>query len=320
MSLKISRLPAKPSQKQINPKQGFLDLSVDKSTEIQGIGMGVLSDGTPFLNQRGLARLCGVENAHIGTISSDWNDANQKPRITAIKELLAKRGETLKRPHIVCKQGLKTIFAYPDVACLAILEYYAFEAANFKQEARDNFRLLAGKALRDFIYTQVGYDPANKIPLVWQQFHDRVSLSYDRVPDGYFSIFKEMADIIVTLIQGGAQVGPSFLPDISMGQHWGRCWTEKGLAAQFGERVQYMHDYPSSFAQALSNPQTPWAYPDAALPYFRKWAKEVYIKEKLPEFLKSKAKQGQLPPSFAQLAIKVLSEGTSGTKVITQAS
>jgi hypothetical protein len=28
--------------------------------------MGVLKDGTPLLNQRGLARLCGIENAHIG--------------------------------------------------------------------------------------------------------------------------------------------------------------------------------------------------------------------------------------------------------------
>ena len=278
--------------------------------------MGVLSDGTPFLNQRGLARLCGVENAHIGTISSDWDDENQKPRITAIKDLLAKHGEYPKSPHIVCKNGQKTMFAYPDVVCVAILEYYAFEAANFKQEARDNFRLLAGKALRDFIYTQVGYDPAQKIPLAWQQFHDRVSLSYDRVPDGYFSVFKEMADIIVTLIQGGADVGPKFVPDLSMGQHWGRCWTDNGLAKKFGERVQYMHDYPSTFPQAASNPQTPWAYPDAALPHFRKWVRDVYIKTKLPEFLKTKAKQGQLPPSFAQLAITVLTNKAGGVKVI----
>jgi hypothetical protein len=42
---------------------------VEKDTDINGIGMGVLSDGTPYLNQRGLAALCGVQNAHIGTIS-----------------------------------------------------------------------------------------------------------------------------------------------------------------------------------------------------------------------------------------------------------
>jgi hypothetical protein len=34
-----------------------------------------------------------------------------------------------------------------------------------------------------------------------------VSLVYDSVPVGYFSIFKEIADLIVTLIRGGAPVG-----------------------------------------------------------------------------------------------------------------
>jgi hypothetical protein len=76
MSNEISRLPAKPGQLEINQKQGRLDLEIEKQTEIQGIGMGVLKDGTPFLNQRGVARLCGVENAHIGTISSQCGTSN----------------------------------------------------------------------------------------------------------------------------------------------------------------------------------------------------------------------------------------------------
>lgn len=315
MSIKINKLPAKPGQMEINNKQQ--DLFVDKETEIQGVGMGVLSDGTPFLNQRGLARLCGVMNAHIGTISSEWNDEHQKPRITAIKTLLEKHGEFVDSPHIECKNGQKTMFAYPDYVCIAILEYYAFEAgANCKEEAKENFRLLAGRALRDFIYTQVGYDPQQAIPAAWQQFHDRVSLVYDSVPDGYFSIFKEMADIIVTLIRGGANVGPDFVPDISMGQHWGKYWNENDLADKFGERVKYMHEYPESFPQSASNPQSPWAYPDEALAVFRKWVRSTYIKKALPNYLNSKAKQGAIAPSFAQLAIKALEDKSGGGKLI----
>jgi hypothetical protein len=154
MSLKISKLPTKLGAKEISSAQGSLDLQVDKATEIQGIGMGVLSDGTPFLNQRGLARLCGVQNAHIGTISTDWWEPNQKPRISAIKDLLLKHGMRVRSPHLQCRHGQQTIYAYPDTVCVAILEYYAFEAGdNCKETARDNFRLLAGKALRDFIYT-----------------------------------------------------------------------------------------------------------------------------------------------------------------------
>jgi hypothetical protein len=60
------------------------DLHVDKQTEIQGVEMGVLSDGTPFLTQRGLARLCGIQNAHIGTIGTEWDEEIQKPRISTI--------------------------------------------------------------------------------------------------------------------------------------------------------------------------------------------------------------------------------------------
>ncbi len=90
--------------------------------------MGVLKDETPFLSQRGLARLCSVENAHIGTISSQWNEYPAQPRITKIKELLASRGFFIDAPHIGASDGKRTQYAYPDSLCLAVLEYYAFEA------------------------------------------------------------------------------------------------------------------------------------------------------------------------------------------------
>ena len=54
--------------------------------------MGVLSDGTPFLTQRGLARLCGVRNAHIGTISTEWKESPQKPRMRRIRAILSNSG------------------------------------------------------------------------------------------------------------------------------------------------------------------------------------------------------------------------------------
>ena len=62
-------------------KQALLPLQIERERDVGGVGMGVLSDGTPFLTQRGLAALCGVMNAHIGTISADWNVLPAKPRI-----------------------------------------------------------------------------------------------------------------------------------------------------------------------------------------------------------------------------------------------
>ncbi len=70
MSIRVSRMPASVIGPVSNLAQTSLNLQIDCETEVQGVGMGVLSDGTPFLTQRGLAVLCGVENAHIGTISS----------------------------------------------------------------------------------------------------------------------------------------------------------------------------------------------------------------------------------------------------------
>src|SRR6202048_579342 len=89
MSKELIKVPAKPRSKGIDPAQGVLDLGIYPRTEMRGFGMGVLSDGTPFLTQRGLARLCGVRNAHIGTISTKWNESPQKPRLRRIPALLS---------------------------------------------------------------------------------------------------------------------------------------------------------------------------------------------------------------------------------------
>jgi hypothetical protein len=97
----INVLAPKSGSKEINAIQPSFDLGIERDTDVDGIGMGVLSDGTPYLNQRGLAALCGVENAHIGTISSQWNDEEQKPRIQSIKGILQKIGSCL--PSSPCR-------------------------------------------------------------------------------------------------------------------------------------------------------------------------------------------------------------------------
>lgn len=272
--------------------------------------MGVLTDGTPFLTQRGLARLCGVQNAHIGTISSEWNESPQKPRVSKIKDLLASRGVVLDKPyHEVVDRGL-AIYAYPDSVCLAILEYFAFEAGqNNKQEARKNFRVLAGRALHDFIYAQVGYDPDNSLPEVWRTFHDRVSLTFNACPKGYFSVFKELADVIVTLGQAGVHINAKFVPDISVGIGWSKHWEDCQLSEKYGQRRRYQHNYPEYFPQALSNPQASWCYPESALGEFRRWFREHYVGEgKFANYLSSKVKARELSASFVQLAIAAYEE------------
>jgi len=206
------------------PQQAMLDLRIEKQVQRDGIDMGVLSDGTAFLSGRGLARLCGVHNSVIDEILADWNIDPQKPRIKKIKEKLSRQESYFETPIAAALEieGTQT-YAWPDTVCLAILEYYAFDAQQGnRKQPRDNYRVLAGKALHDFIYTQVGYDPRHQIPEHWRVFHDRISLTHGSVPVGYFCIFKEIADMVVHLGQNGVHIDSSFVPDISVGSIWAR--------------------------------------------------------------------------------------------------
>ena len=102
---KISVLAAKSTQMEITPSQGALPLGIEKNGDFGEVGMGVLSDGTPYLNQRGLAVLCGVENAHIGTISTQWAEDPPKPRVQKIKSILEQSGLKASAAHVEIKHG-----------------------------------------------------------------------------------------------------------------------------------------------------------------------------------------------------------------------
>jgi hypothetical protein len=293
------------------PQQAEMDLRIEKQVERDGIDMGVLSDGTAFLSGRGLARLCGVYHSVMGEILADWNSMPQKPRIKKIKEILAGQGLIYKSPVIIAFELDQTqTYAWPDTVCLAVLEYYAFDAqqGNPKQ-ARDNYRLLAGKALHDFIYTQVGYDPYHQIPEHWRVFHDRVSLTHSSIPEGYFCIFKEISDMVVYLGQKGVHIDSSFVTDISVGSIWGKHWTQHRLDNAYGTRIIFEHNYPQYFPQAKSNPQHLWCYPEMALSEFRRWLRKDYIGEgKFANYITNAVKKKELPPSIGQLAIAAYSQ------------
>ncbi len=287
-----------------------LPLFIDKQKEIDGVGMGVLSDGTAFLTGRGLARLCGIGNARIVELGQQWSSPTPGALTKSVRNILKERGINIDNPYVAIKQKGGDFYAYPDALCLAVLEYYAFEQPT--EQGKKNFRLLAGRALHDFIYAQVGYDPADKVPEVWRQFHDRVSLVFDAVPDGYFGIFKEIADIIVHLGQNGLPIDSTFVPDISVGLAWSKHWVAEGLEDLYGARIRFEHNFPSYFPQADSNPQEPWCYPEMALGEFRRWLRETYIGEgKFEKYLTAKVKENLLPASFVQLALAAYSDDDS---------
>lgn len=300
----VFRLPA--SVQSDDNTQGELALAALEGARMHPFGMGVLSDGTPFLTQRGLAVLCGVENAHIGTISSQWREALPKPRINKIRDILARDGHRLPDAHVQVRVGGRVLYAYREEISLAVIEYYAFDAGQFcQEEARDNFRVLARKGFRDAIYESVGYEPTREIDDKWRSFHDRLSLNYNSAPDKFFSIFKESAEITLTLGQHGIHSDNSIIPDISIGQYWGRFWSDHALSAQYGPRLEYNHYYPDYFPQAISNPQTPWCYPEAALGEFKRWLREDYLRGgKLKAYIGGQVQKKAITNAVAQQALE----------------
>lgn len=149
----------------------------------------------------------------------------------------------------------------------------------------------------------------------WRQFQDRISLTHNSVPHGYFCIFHETASIYATLINGGVNPGTRMILDISAGLHWGNHWRDRGLAERFGPALKFDHYYPAYFPQSLSNPQKPWCYPNAALAEFRDWMTTTYEEVKLPTYLNDQVRQGKLPANDASAVLAAI-EGSRARRAI----
>lgn len=278
-----------------------LKLEVAIAREIDGIEMGVLKDGTPYLNSRGLARLCGVAPSTISEPIAAWSKGDRGGKVA---RFLIDQGIEDPVLYIETSNGEH---AHPEHIVLAFLEYYAFETAKPTDQAKLAMRKLVRGGFRAFVYTAIGYVPAHlAVPREWRQFHDRLLLNTS--PVGYFSVFKEIADFVLGAIREGLTVDATTVPDISVGRTWSTHWTNAGLAARFGERTSFPHVYPDYFPQAKAGPVDAYVYPIAALPEFRRWMYSTYVTEKLPKYLSGKVAQGALPPSTAELILSTVTQ------------
>lgn len=271
-------------------KQFQLDLGVEVQKDINGIEMGVLENGIPYLTQRGLAKITGAAPRTIRDITQEWeenfdDDYFGKDRLSFLKQYLFKQGYTERSLYIETKKDGTIHYAYPDIVCMAILEYYAFESKGSSDAALRSYRQFAAFGLHKFIYEALNYTPSDK----WKYHHDRVSILKDSSPPGHFTIFSEVTGLIVDLITANLTVNDKTVPDISVGIAWGKHWSNNSLQTKYGNRIKYEHNYPEYYPQAMSNPQEPWAYPDEALPEFRRWFKSNYLTTKFPSYILKKA-------------------------------
>lgn len=294
LSSKSKVLSTVSSQTPAPPLQLKLDLGIEVERVVGGIEMGVLENGIPYLTQRGLAEMTGAARSTIQELTLEWQEAQAsrvwpRGRMQFFRDYLTKNGFDEPRLYIEITKDGSPHYAYPDMVCMVMVEYFAFEAQRTNETALTNFRNLARYGLQKFIYDALGYVPEDP----WKLFNARVSLLKDSVPLGYFSVFKESTGLVVDLINAGLPVNQHTIPDGSVGGTWGRYWTACNLAAKHGERVEYPHYYPAEFPQSASNPQKAWAYPNPAWADFQHWFRTVYLPTKYPVYI---LKKGNLLP------------------------
>lgn len=191
---------------------------------------------------------------------------------------------------------------------LPVTEYYAFEATQGSNDiAVKNYRLLARHSFRTFIYNRCGYDPDRHIPDSWRNFHERVLLN-DQMPVGYFSVFREIADLVVHMIKAGCPLDDHTVPDISVGLIWARYWSDNDFDTAYGPRIKFPHLYPEWFPQSAVNPVLAWIYPAQALGTFHTWMYRNYIPQKFPKYVEEKVKKGVFLPTRAQHLIAAMAK------------
>lgn len=294
--------------------QGNLGLFSITESRNNDMGMGVLSDGTPYLTNRGLAKLCGVDPSVTLRLLQKWDDEKNKPRGKKILELLAAQGYDEQHLYIEANGIHGPFLAISDAVCMAMLEYYAFEAGQANAEiAKTNFRILARSSFKLYVYDQCNYNPNQKIDDSWQIFHERLLLN-DNMPINYFSIFKELSAVIVNMIREGCKIDDTTIPDISVGQIWARHWTQNKFNETYGERFKFPHTYPDTFRQSAGGQYDAWVYPIDALGVFRRWLHVTYFIEKFPKYLNTKVTSGAIVAQDASRLLDVLQKPALSTE------
>lgn len=131
------------------------------------------------------------------------------------------------------------------------------------------------------------------------------------MPVGYFSVFREIADLVVHMIQSGCPLDDHTVPDSSVGSIWSTYWAENNMDEVYGQRQKHPHNYPDWFPQSAANPVQAWIYPVKALGDFRVWLYENYIKINFPKYIQGKVKKGVFLASRAELLIGAVSKKES---------
>lgn len=146
------------------------------------------------------------------------------------------------------------------------------------------FRMLKS-GVRVYLHTASGYTVTSK-PFQSPFWYARVVqfLRDNKVPDGYWSVFRETMDLVAQFEAVGCVIPDNAVPDISVGKCWANHLRSEGIEPN-AIAIKYPHTYPWEDPRG-TRPAN--AYPDGLLPDFRKWFKGTYRTENLTGYVKTR--------------------------------
>ncbi len=153
-------------------------------------------------------------------------------------------------------------------------------AIDFAQWCSVPFRIWANRVLRGVISPPKPQQSA--APFWWQRL--LLDQKTNKVPNGYFSIFREVIPLVAELETAGYILPDNAVPDISVGKTWANYLKTINIVVEQVAK-QYPHTYPDRRGTQPCN-----CYPESMLPTFRKWFREKYKVDHLQRYLKGKDK------------------------------
>lgn len=291
----VARKPAKLGQRSSTKKTNLhakrtqtsalvqvpLEVGIEVERTVRGVEMGVLQNGISYLTPAGLEAAAGIDPAALMEISQEWEaalkdgDFSPRSRIAFFREYLNENEYTHPHLHLEITRSGSRYFVYPDVVCMAFLEYFAFGTLKRNATAVENYRSISRSGFREFVFKALGYTPSDK----WKYVYDRISISNGGAPDSYFTIFGEVSGIVIDLVNADLPLSEKTISDTGVETSWADHWTKSYLDDVYGARIT-----------DTSNPRLPWAYPNEALAEFRRWFRHDYLITRFPRYVLTRAR------------------------------
>lgn len=240
--------------------------------------------GESGMSQSGLSVLCGVTQPAISglekTLISRAPSKTLEPFVGKRLTLISSEDE----PVTVNGVPAGNLKIYTAAFCAAVIRHYDRQGNDIAQYSADQFIEIG---LNSWIQSITGWRGDQPVRSHIPYWYQRLSLftAKTRIPDGWWSIFEELAKMMRELEGFGyalpdvsVTTGQKITPDISIGQMFCKYMRGKGFEVDETCR-KYTHYYPDGRIVDAN------IYPDIWLPEFRAWFNNTWKQKRLIDYL-----------------------------------